>query len=143
MIPDNLPEVERDSNGDLFKPLGAPEVLYSVYPFTDENGDIEIKGWLCLNGVEPIILTDPDAMKGESLEGMAEYCYLDHALDWWLIEPQRCACGQDCEDSHDSRSYGGAFCPTCGDVELNDEVVFTHGIYECHDCTVLGGDCQD
>lgn len=142
MIPDNLPEAKRDSNGDLFKPLGAPEVLYLCYPHTDADGTPEIKGWLCLNGVEPIILTDPEAMKGESLEGMAEYCYLDGALDWWLVEPQRCACGQDCEGSHDSRSYGGAFCPTC-DRELNDEVVFTHGIYECHDCTVTEGDCQD
>ena len=139
MNPEKLPQAQRGPDGELFKPEGAPEVLYLVYPFTDEMGDIEIKGWLCMNGTEPIILTDKDAMKGESLEGMSEYCYVDAALDWWLIEPQRCACGQDCEDTHDSRSYGPAFCPEC-DTELNDDVVFTHGVHICHDCTVLGGE---
>jgi len=42
-----------------------------------------------------------------------------------------CPCGQGCEDSHDSRSFGAAFCPTCGD-EMCDEDAF-NGVACCTD----------
>ena len=61
-------------------------VLYTCYPHTGIDGSAEIQGFLTHNGEqELIIVTHPEDMKGESLEGFSDYIYLDQVSQWWVV----------------------------------------------------------
>tara|TARA_R110000782_G_scaffold34584_2_gene82598 strand:+ start:345 stop:797 length:453 start_codon:yes stop_codon:yes gene_type:complete len=61
-------------------------VLYRCYPHTDTDGSAEIRGFLSHNGEqELIIFTHPEAMKGETLEGLSDFIYCDMVEDFWAV----------------------------------------------------------
>jgi hypothetical protein len=64
-------------------------VLYRCYPHTDDDGSAEIRGFLTHNGEqEHIIVTHPESMKGETLEGFSDYIYLNEVEDCvFITEP--------------------------------------------------------
>lgn len=62
-------------------------VIYECYPHTGADGNPEIRGFLTHNGEQEIIIcTHPDDMKGESLQGMSDYIYLNECPDHWFIQ---------------------------------------------------------
>lgn len=44
-----------------------------------------------------------------------------------------CPCSQGCEDAHDSRAWGAAFCPVC-ENELSDFEAFNSVCEVCDGC---------
>ena len=61
-------------------------VLYRCYPHTDTDGSAEIPGFLSHNGEqELIIFTHPEAMKGDTLQGLSDFIYLDMVADYWAV----------------------------------------------------------
>jgi hypothetical protein len=62
-------------------------VIYRCYPHTNFDGNAEIRGFLTHNGEqELIIVTHPDDMKSESLDGFSDFIYLAEVGDYWVTE---------------------------------------------------------
>jgi len=60
-------------------------VLYECYPHLSADNEAEIRGFLTHNGEqELIIVTHPEEMKGDSLQGFCDYVYAND-VNWWVI----------------------------------------------------------